>query len=140
MLLGKYYHSLDAKNRLVIPSKLADELDGKLTIAPSVTEPCILLYGEEAWRNYYNKVTSLPASMVHEIAHYLFSGAQQVVPDAQNRIAIPQNMIGDAKIKHNIVTVGIGEYCEIWGEEIYNEMGIGKPPENIREALRSLGL
>ena len=140
MLLGKFNHSLDAKNRLVIPSKLADELDGKLTICPSVTERCIHLYGEEEWRQYYNKINSLPRSQVHELARYLFSNAMQVIPDAQNRIAVPQEMLDYAGIQKNIITVAVGDYCEIWGQEMYEEKNIAAQPENMLELLRSLGL
>ena len=140
MLLGKYTHSLDAKNRLVIPSKLADELDGKLTICPSATEHCILLYGEEEWRQYYNKINSLPRSQVHALARYLFSNAQQVTPDAQNRIAVPQEMLDYTGIRKNIITVAVGDYCEIWGQETYDSENIAAQPENLLELLRSLGL
>ncbi|MBQ4193726.1 MAG: hypothetical protein II650_05670, partial [Clostridia bacterium] len=38
MLLGRVTHSLDAKNRIIIPSKFAEELHGKLTLFPSITE------------------------------------------------------------------------------------------------------
>ena len=48
MLLGTYTHSLDAKNRMIIPSKLMDELDGKLYIYPAASGACIKLYDEAA--------------------------------------------------------------------------------------------
>ena len=37
MLLGTYQHSLDAKNRIVIPAKLMEELKGKLYIYPAAS-------------------------------------------------------------------------------------------------------
>ena len=140
MLLGKYTHSLDAKNRLVIPSRLAEELDGKITIAPSVTNRCILLYGEEEWRQYYNKINSLPRSQIEDLARYLFSNAMQVTPDAQNRIAVPQDMLDYAGIKKNLITAGVGDFCEIWAQEVYEEEHIGAKPANTLERLKALGL
>ena len=52
MLLGTYTHSLDAKNRMIIPSKLMDELDGKLYIYPAASGACIKLYDEAEWNKY----------------------------------------------------------------------------------------
>ena len=57
MLLGRVTHSLDAKNRIIIPSRFAEELHGKLTLFPSITEYCIQLYDEPEWLKFYAKIT-----------------------------------------------------------------------------------
>ena len=140
MLLGRVTHSLDAKNRIIIPSKFADELQGKLTLFPSITENCIQLYDEPQWQKFYDKITSLPDSQVHELKRYLFSNSTSVVPDSQNRVPIPPEMLEYAGIVKNVVTVGVGDYCEIWGQEAYERQNVAKKPEGLFETMRALGL
>ena len=45
-LRGKYYHSVDGKGRLIIPSKLRDGLGTNFIMTLGV-EKCINLYSEE---------------------------------------------------------------------------------------------
>ena len=129
MLLGRVTHSLDAKNRIIIPSKFAEELHGKLTLFPSITE-----------LKFYEKITALPDSEVHELKRYLFSNSTSVVPDSQNRVQIPQEMLDYAGIAKNVITVGVGDYCEIWGQETYERDRVAEKPAGLFETMKKLGL
>ena len=140
MLLGRVTHSLDAKNRTIIPSKFAEELHGKLTLFPSITEYCIQLYDEPEWLKFYEKITALPDSEVHELKRYLFSNSTSVVPDSQNRVQIPQEMLDYAGIAKNVITVGVGDYCEIWGQETYERDRVAEKPAGLFETMKKLGL
>jgi len=139
MLMGKYPHSIDAKNRLIIPSKLKEQLGTCITIIKDA-ERCLCVYSADEWANYTAKINELPKSQAREVARFLYSNAIEVQPDGQGRVLIPQDMIDYAGITKNVVTVGCGKYVEIWAEEKWNELGLSDEPENFAETLALLGL
>ena len=140
MLLGTYQHSLDAKNRIVIPAKLMEELKGKLYIYPAASGTCIKLYDEAQWNRYCTVIDSLPPEKKYAVQAMIYPVSQQVEPDAQNRVPIPQAMLTKAGITgKNIVTVGMGSCCEIWNQEKYEARQQTAPTPEIADFLASMG-
>lgn len=139
MLMGKYPHSIDAKNRLIIPSKLKEELGCDITIIKDA-DKCLCIYSAEEWEKYMAKLEALPKSQTSAVNRFLCSNAVSVHLDAQGRVLLPQTMIRHAEIKKNIFTVGCGKYAEIWAEEVWNERNLDEEPENYAEMLALLGL
>ena len=139
MLTGKYNHSLDTKNRLIIPSKLKEQLGDKITILRS-SDRCLTMYSAEEWESYAKKISELPKTQVREITRYLYSNSIEVQPDSQGRVMLQPEMLAFAGITKNIITVGCGKYAEIWSEEVWNEQQLDKEPENFTAMLLELGL
>ena len=139
MLTGKYNHSLDAKNRIIIPSKLKDQLGETVTILRG-SDRCLTLYSAEEWEQYAQKISEMPKTEVRALTRYIYSNSIEVTPDSQGRVMIPQEMLAFAGITKNVVTVGCGKYAELWAEEVWNEQEIDKEPENFTEMLIDLGL
>ena len=139
MLTGKYNHSLDTKNRIIIPSKLKDQLGAKITIMRG-SDKCLTMYSAEEWESYAQKISELPKTQVREITRYLYSNSIEVQPDAQGRVMLSPDMLAFAGITRNIITVGCGKYAEIWSEEVWNEKNLDKEPDNFTEMLLELGL
>ena len=139
MLMGKYPHSVDTKNRLIIPAKLKEQLGSNITIIKDA-EQCLCVYSAEEWQNYTAKINELPKSQAKAVARFLYSNAIDVQLDSQGRVLLPQSMIDYAGIKKNIITVGCGKYAELWAEEVWNERGLSDEPENYAEMLTLLGL
>lgn len=139
MLTGKYTHSLDSKNRIIIPSKLKEQLGAKITIMRG-SDRCLTMYSAEEWESYAQKISELPKTQVREITRYLYSNSIEVQPDAQGRVMLSPDMLSFAGIERNIITVGCGKYAEIWSEEVWNEKNLDKEPDNFTEMLLELGL
>lgn len=139
MLMGTYHHSVDAKNRMIIPSKLKEQLGDNVTIIKD-TGGCLCMYSEEEWASYTARLNDIPKSESKKLARFLYANAVEVQPDAQGRILIPDNMIEYAGIKKNIVTLGCGKYAEVWAEEKYGELEVDKEPENYEEMQKLLGM
>lgn len=139
MLTGKYNHSLDSKNRIIIPSKLKEQLGARITIMRG-SDKCLTMYSEEEWESYAKKISELPKTQVREITRYLYSNSIEVQPDAQGRVMLSPEMLQFAGITRNVITVGCGKYAEIWSEEVWNEQNLDKEPENFTEMLLELGL
>lgn len=139
MLTGKYNHSLDSKNRIIIPSKLKEQLGDTITILRG-SDKCLTVYSAEEWEKYAQKIGELPKTKVKEVTRYLYSHSMEVKPDSQGRVMLTQEMMDFAGITKNIITVGCGKYAEIWSEEIWNEKNLDEEPENLTETLIELGL
>ena len=139
MLTGKHYHSIDAKNRIIIPSRIKEQLGEKITILRS-SDKCLTVYSAEEFELYASKISEISKTRVKDITRYLYSNSFEVKPDAQGRVMLPQDMIDFAGITKNIITVGCGKYAEIWAEEIWNERQLDNEPENYTEMLLELGL
>lgn len=61
MLTGQYQHSIDAKGRLFIPSRLREELGETFYVAMGA-DPCLSVYSEASWARFTEKFESLPYS------------------------------------------------------------------------------
>ena len=139
MLMGNYSHSIDSKNRLIIPAKLKEQLGANITIIKD-SDKCLCVYSEEEWKKYTAKFDVLTKSEAKQIARYIYANAIEVQPDSQGRVLLPQEMVDFAGIRKNVVTVGCGKYVEIWSEERWNDMNMGDEPEDFAETLARLGL
>lgn len=58
MLMGEFNHTIDNKNRLIIPSKLRSELEGA-TITRGL-DKCLAIYPKNEWDKIVNKLATLP--------------------------------------------------------------------------------
>lgn len=139
MITGKYCHSLDAKNRIIIPSKVKEQLGEKFTIVPG-SDRCLKLYSEEEWEKYDLLLREIGQTEYSKLTRYLYSNALEVQPDTQGRVMLPAEMLEFAGITRNVITVGCGRYAEVWAKETWDEQGIGSAPENLTELLIKLGL
>lgn len=139
MLTGKYFHSIDTKNRMIVPSKIKEQIGPTITIIKD-SDRCLCAYSDEEWEKYTAKINELPKAKAKNIARFLYANAVTVQPDSQGRILLPQDMIDYAGITKNVVTVGCGKYAEIWSEERWNENNMEAEPENFAEMLEMLGL
>jgi len=139
VLLGKYRHAIDSKNRLIIPAKIKDQLGPVITVLKN-TDKCLTLYSAEEWARYTEKISALPPTKSRALVRYLFSNAFELQPDAQGRVILPQDILDYAMIQKNIITVGCGNYAEIWAEERWMEMQLDEEPDGYENDLTEMGL
>ena len=58
-MTGEYEHTLDAKGRLAIPSRLRDELGSVFYVTLSM-DRCLSAYSSENWQRFSDKVDAMP--------------------------------------------------------------------------------
>lgn len=139
MLMGKYTHAIDAKNRIIIPARLKDQLGPVITMLKAA-DHCLTLYSAGEWAKYTSKLSALPTTQSRALLRYLYSNALEIQPDSQGRFSVPEDMLTFAGIRKNVVTVGCGNYVEIWAAERWEENKLDEEPENFAAVLESLGL
>lgn len=118
MFMGEYRHNLDAKNRIIIPSKYREEL-GSTFIVTRGLDGCLTLYTLEKWDGIFNQLKKLPSTKRESrlYIHMLTSQASECEIDNQGRISLPSYLIKEAKIEKECVVVGVGDHVEIWDKD-----------------------
>ena len=59
MFMGKYQNSIDAKFRVIIPSKFREELGYKCVLTKGL-DKCLYIYTMDEWRKFAEKLAELP--------------------------------------------------------------------------------
>lgn len=124
--VGEYKHSVDNKGRVIIPSKLRNNLQGTIYLCKGF-ETCLLILTSEE----INKIAimiekdSLTNEGKRKFSRAFFSSMVEVGFDNQGRILIPGNLKDYAKINSDVIIVGNGFYIEIWEKDIW-EMNISE--------------
>ena len=140
MLGGEYRHNIDSKKRIFIPAKLREELGDTFVVAKDIREACLKVYSQAGWEAYIAPLREQNRRLSEKIMRFLHASLVQVMPDAQGRIVLPQELVVHAQIERNVVVVGCGDYGEIWAEEVYNKMKEDEDVSDMLAELESLGL
>jgi len=128
MFTGEYRHTIDAKNRLAIPSNLRERIDeekeGKGFYITRGLDKCLFMYTPKEWQGVVSKIEQLSFTnkKARQFQRLFFSKAHRINEcDPQGRILIPQNLKDIANIQKNVVIVGISNRIEIWNESNWND-------------------
>lgn len=121
MFVGDFNLTLDAKNRIFIPSKIRDELRGELLVIRDFRSPCLKIYTPEEWEKKTESLAELPGKVRDTLYRALYRTATMVTPDSQGRIVLTQALIDQAKIVKDVVIVACKNYAEIWSAELYKD-------------------
>jgi MraZ protein len=126
MFYGEFFHSIDRKGRLILPSKFREVAKGNFVEKFFVTrglDTCLFMFSEEEWRSQESKFKAMPFTKQESriFNRLYFSGAVDVVPDRQGRILLPQFQKDYAQIKKDVVVVGVSNRIEIWSVEKWKE-------------------
>ncbi|CUO59632.1 MULTISPECIES: division/cell wall cluster transcriptional repressor MraZ [Clostridium] len=142
MFIGEYQHSLDSKNRIVVPSKLREGLGEKFIISKGL-DGCLYAYPIDEWQKFEEKLKNLPLTNrdARAFVRFFVAGATEVETDKQGRGLIPANLREYAGIEKEIVTIGALNKVEIWSKEkweSYNESDIDF--DSIADKMGDLGI
>ena len=137
--VGSFNHSLDAKNRVFIPSKFRDEL-GKEFYITRKFDTYLSVYTAEDWEAYVQKISELPEADAEEFQDFILGAAQKCIPDASGRIVLDERLMRHAKIEKSIVFVGSGRQIRVFAEDVWNERESGRDYEKMRQIMRQYGL
>jgi MraZ protein len=126
MFYGEFSHSLDKKNRLIIPAKFRETFKEhyieKLIITRGL-DRCLFVFPEDEWKSQEAKFKSLSftKSETRKFNRLYFSGASELEIDKQGRVLIPTYLKSYAGIKREVVIVGVSNRIEIWAKDKWEE-------------------
>ncbi|MBQ2446552.1 MAG: division/cell wall cluster transcriptional repressor MraZ [Oscillospiraceae bacterium] len=137
-MFGQYKHTLDAKGRLIVPSKLREEL-GELFYISKAPDVCLTVYTAAEWQRVVDHFNSLPITASRSL-RYFMGNVWQIEPDKQGRFLLPESLRTFAGIDQDVIFLGLGGRAEIWAAERYEaEEPEHLTPEAIEQALKELG-
>ena len=122
MLIGEYHHNIDDKGRIIIPSKIREEL-GENIIVTRGLEDCLFIYSEQEWSLIVSKLKTLPFTKkdARSFTRMFLSGATVTEFDKQGRIKISSPLIDYASIEKECVIIGVNDRLEIWSKEKWDK-------------------
>lgn len=141
MFMSEYNHTIDAKGRLIIPSKFREILGEEFVVSKGM-DGCLFVYANDDWNAFEQKLTSLPLinKEARQFARFFLAGAAQVELDKQGRILLPAALREFAGLDKDVVLVGVGSRIEIWSKDKYEAAGDGLDMDDITAAMEGLGL
>ena len=122
MLSGEYRHSIDLKGRIIIPSKIRDEMGSKIVITRGL-DGCLFGYNEKNWNQIMEKLNTLPFTKrdARNFTRFMTSGAITLEFDKQGRVNIPNYLNEYASLTKDVVIVGVINRIEIWSKDKWEE-------------------
>ncbi len=134
---GEYRHTIDAKKRLIIPSKFRDSLSDTFYVTKGF-DGCLAVYTADSFQKQIQELQQLPRTSIkaRQYIRSITSKAADCSLDAQGRLQLPQYLIDIAEIQKQVVIVGVSDYFEIWSEEkwdSFDEQAADSFEENAEE-------
>ena len=129
MFHGRFYHTIDAKGRVSIPSgfrlDLQSHSEQAAIVTNGVTEAgnCLWLYRYEDWCGYESRLVGLaPENLdVQSYVRFMVSGASECPIDSQGRTLLPAHLREFAKLGREVTIAGVGARIEIWNKSLFDE-------------------
>ncbi len=119
LFTGIYEHTIDAKQRLAIPSDVRDRLDpqrdGNSLFVTVGEGPTLCLYTERGFERRAEELedSELSADEVLEYEQMLFSLTRRVELDKQGRIRLPEQLLRIANPGRDVVLCGAKDHLQV---------------------------
>ena len=141
MFMGEYNHTIDAKGRLIVPSKFREALGDTFVVTKGL-DGCLFVYDNEEWQAFEEKLRSLPITNkeARQFARFFLAGAAEVEVDKQGRILVPNILREFAQISKDVVLIGVGSRIEIWSRERWEDAAAFEDMDAVAEHMADLGL
>lgn len=129
MFIGTYNHSIDSKNRMLVPSKVKATLGEAIFVYLSLGfDGNIDMRLDSEFNQFVNNINNLSigSKEARNLTRLILSQTYKIEIDSASRILIPQNLIDKAKIKKDIYIIGTNDRYEIWAKEVYDDFSLNQ--------------
>ena len=148
--IGRYDHTLDSKNRLMVPQAFRDivkqsEKSVKFYLNLGF-EKCVSMYTPGTWREMVallktRKADELSQKKMRKFLRLFYSRTVSLTPDKAGRIVIPERLKVDAGLQRKVVLIGVSDRIEIWDAERWSHFSEGEEGEyeqSVSEIFRGV--
>ena len=141
MFTSQYNHTVDAKGRLIIPTKFRDILGDHFTVTKGM-DGCLFAFSDDDWKVFEAKLKALPITNkdARKFARFFLAGAAEVELDKQGRILLPQHLREFGELDKDVVLVGVGSRIEIWNRDKWIEENSDNDMDAIGEKKKKIGI
>jgi len=122
---GVQHINLDAKGRLVMPSRhresLLAECEGRLVVTIDTQSTCLVIYPLPEWERIEADIQNLPAlkPAVKRFQRLMLGYATDLELDGNGRMLLTAPLREYARLDKKLVLVGQGNKLELWSEELW---------------------
>ena len=123
MFLGEHKHIVDAKGRVVMPSRFRPELEAGLVVTKG-QDRCLVVFPSEQFDQEVARLNRLPRTdrRTRNFARILYGGASDQGLDAQGRLPLPPTLRAYAGLDRDVVVLGVGDRVEIWDADTWHRV------------------
>ncbi|MBF0099286.1 MAG: division/cell wall cluster transcriptional repressor MraZ [Desulfobacterales bacterium] len=140
MFRGLSFHTLDDKNRIIIPSRFRGLIsDGGDGIMLTRHEGCLYGYTYHEWDKVEMKFLALSSKSdsLRLFIKIFIGSATQCDCDKHGRILIPPGLKEYALLQKEVVVVGVLDHFEIWSKERWQQKELQLEEELRKEDIRN---
>ena len=141
MFMGEYSHSIDAKGRLIIPSKFREQLGEEFVLTKGL-DGCLSIYPMDEWTAFEEKLKALPLTNknARTFSRFFVAGATSCELDKQGRILVPATLREFAGLEKDVVLTGNITRIESWSKEKWAENSNYDDMDAIAEGMQEMGI
>ena len=138
MFLGEFQHSLDAKGRIILPSRFRGRLESGLVLTRGL-DGCLWVMSQGDWESFSVRLNDLSVAdpRGRDTARFFFSGASEDRPDKQGRISVPEPLRRHAALERDVIVIGAGPRIEVWNPDRW-EARRSSVEDNLEDRIADL--
>lgn len=140
-IIGQYLHTIDAKNRLFIPTSFRERLTaekGESFILTTGLEGCLWLFLPSQWESVSGKLAAISLAdkeLERAYKRKFFAEAAEAALDPQGRVLVPQRLKEYAALSKNVFVQGANTRIELWDEARWKQYS----KQKIQPSLAKFG-
>lgn len=122
MFLGEYFHSLDEKGRVVMPSSFRDDLKAGCVVTKGQDGQLLLYTPDEFQKRATEVLAEQPKTRSgRRFARTVFAGADSVDVLAGGRVKLNSDLREFATLEPSteVVVLGVLDHIEVWNKDRY---------------------
>jgi MraZ protein len=122
MFIGRYYHTIETKGRLIIPKEFRSQLKSGGVVTRGL-DGCLFVFPKSYWMQLSEKLASVPMTNTtgRQFVRFLVQSSLDLDLDTQGRLLVPDYLRIAAKLKKHVVVAGSLTRIEIWDRESYHQ-------------------
>ena len=148
MFTGQQSAALDAKNRLLIPSRVREEMaalagDANVVYLTKGYDGCLVMFP----RQVFEKMAAQHARLLRyeepkdrSVNRVFFGEAEKIVLDRQGRVLVPDRLKRAAGLAKDLMLVGVFDRLELWDRpkwESYASAGEASFDKDARDVFET---
>lgn len=123
MFVGQFSHTIDDKNRLVLPAKFRSQLSSTVYLSLDL-DCCLSVYSEEMYRLKAEQIMALNdfAPNSRALKRVFLANSAEAEIDKQGRLMIPSVLLGKAKIVKDVTVIGAFDHIQLYANEVIEKL------------------
>lgn len=115
MFLGEHQHTLDGKNRVILPSRFRERLSTGVVLAPT-QERAIDIFPVATFEARVAELRQVQTTdaRARQYLRVFLAGAHPETPDSQGRITVPERLRDYAGLDRDLTITGSLDTVQIW--------------------------